>query len=69
MAAEMEAQSGEPEKEIRAKIEQLRGILEARPAVVAQQLARLEHATSNVTSTGADGPEEDGAAQAILEES
>jgi len=49
MADTFEAQSGEEETEIRAKIATLRSVLEARSSVVRRQLQRLE------TSTGAAG--------------
>ena len=41
MAAGLEAQSGEAEREIRGKIAMLRSVLEARSGVVDQSLARL----------------------------
>ena len=56
MAAGLEAQSGEEEKEIRGKIEVLRSVLEMRSSAVDQSLARLSRQ---------DGPEGEGALEAL----
>ena len=56
MAAGLEAQSGEEEKEIRGKIEVLRSVLEMRSSAVDQSLARVSRQ---------DGPEGEGALEAL----
>ena len=66
MAASFEEQTGEVETEIRGKIAQLRAVLDARPAVVAEQVARMQR------DDAADGPAGDAemdAAEAVCDES
>lgn len=46
MAEDFERQTGEPETEIRAKIAMLRGVLDARPGVVAQSRSRMDAAVA-----------------------
>jgi len=60
MAAALEAESGEEESEIRAKIALLRSVLDDRPSVVQQQLARI---------ATAEDEDEDQATAAVVAES
>ena len=60
MAAGLEAQSGEEEREIRGKIAVLRSVLEARSGVVSQSLARFGDGQGG-------GPDEEGALESLEE--
>ena len=70
MAAEIEAASGEPETAIRGQIAHLRSVLAAQPAVIAQQVARLNSTLpAHSASDGISTEVAEVAAQAILDES
>ncbi|KAL3931123.1 MAG: hypothetical protein SGPRY_001258 [Prymnesium sp.] len=65
MAATLEVQSGEEESEIRGKIAHLQHLLDGRPAMVAEQLARLDGSAC----AGVEEQPKDEQAESVLQQS
>ena len=67
MADAFEQESGEVETDIRGKIAMLRGVLDARPSVIASQRARMQSAVDALDTDYADGaqPQPSAAAAAM----